>query len=286
MKQRGNILFGDVADEFDLRLMGALVRHLLEVAGRLGVVGSGNDQLGVRNLADDGREAFDEKLQPLVGAPLSEGEDAMLGIAATREIRVLGASRQSSVAAHIHRPAAVLAAQDVAIGGHHHRNRVGEQQHLGAEKAAQPVHPGKLDAGVLEIDRFHQLMEGDVGVVPGQADSRRDADAHKCGQGLAAEAGKAQIEPHQVGLEASNRPQQAPAVVQAVESPAADDVKALALRLARREVVVPQDGEGNSRNIFEFARDVETVFVQSLAAGRKCGHQADLHYCWPEPKIA
>ena len=60
-------------------------------SSRLGmVVGARDDELGIGNCFQDSRKGLHQRLQPFVGAPVSDGENAKLRIAAFRKIRRTG----------------------------------------------------------------------------------------------------------------------------------------------------------------------------------------------------
>src|SRR5215472_6422746 len=94
----GNILLGDVADEIDPRMLSPSFAQRLDISRRVGVVGAGDDQPGGGHAQGDViLESLDQDIATLVGAPLAESQNAVLGIAATRKIGILGPGRKNSM---------------------------------------------------------------------------------------------------------------------------------------------------------------------------------------------
>jgi len=88
------------------------------------MVSAGDDQARIRHLFFEDVESREHQLQPLVGSPFSESENAMLGSAAEAEVGELGTPRQNAMRAQMHIIAAVLLEQDLAVAGHQNRNRI------------------------------------------------------------------------------------------------------------------------------------------------------------------
>lgn len=118
MKQVGEIFLGHIAAEFNLRIVHALLPYVVRVSLRLRMISAGNNQLYVRHSFGKQRKSFNHQLQPLIGSPLAEGENAVGRIPAPREIGKFRPPRQNAVGAQVNIVAAVLVIQDLAIAGH------------------------------------------------------------------------------------------------------------------------------------------------------------------------
>lgn len=69
-------------------------------------------------------EGFNHEFETFISSPLSECQNAMLGIAAARKIRVLGTLSQSAVGAYMYVVTTVFFIEDLAITGHKNRDRI------------------------------------------------------------------------------------------------------------------------------------------------------------------
>lgn len=77
-----------------------------------------NDQPRIRHLFFEYGERRQHQLQPFVGPPLSEREDAMHRIAASAEIGKLGPPGQDAMRTQVHVIAAIFLEKDLAVAGH------------------------------------------------------------------------------------------------------------------------------------------------------------------------
>src|ERR1700677_3477481 len=91
-KQNRDVVFSYVPGKFDTRIVLHTFRDGFHISGSLRVVSSGDDQADIRHLCRETLESFDQQLEAFVGTPLSEGKNAMLGVAALGEFRGLGTS--------------------------------------------------------------------------------------------------------------------------------------------------------------------------------------------------
>jgi len=126
LEQFWNLIFVHVAGEFHV-VAGVLALHRVHVARGLRMIAAADNQLRVGKGLGDDLEGFDHQLQALVRSPLSESEDAVLGIAPLIELGILRAAREHAMGANMHIVAAVLVVQDLAIARHQDGNRVGQQ---------------------------------------------------------------------------------------------------------------------------------------------------------------
>jgi hypothetical protein len=111
---------------------------------------------------------------------------------------------------------------------------------------------------------------------------KRDSQERR--QRFATEAGETQIEPYDIRLNLPDGSQQAHRIAQAVERPASNDGVAWQFFLIRGDVIT-KNSQRQSFGLPELAGNMKAVLVQGVLAGRKCGHQTNLHCC-PGLKIA
>src|SRR5271165_6154452 len=89
----------------------------LPVTGLGMVIGAGDYEPRVRNLLKHLRKCFHERFQALVCSPVSNGEDALIRVAALAEVRRRGRRGEGAVSAEQHVLCAVLAQQGVVVSG-------------------------------------------------------------------------------------------------------------------------------------------------------------------------
>jgi hypothetical protein len=82
------------------------------------MISSGDHQLGLRQAARNLVERLNHEFQTLVGSPLSEGQDPMDRVSASRKIGELRPARKNPVGSQVNIIAAVLVVQDLAIARH------------------------------------------------------------------------------------------------------------------------------------------------------------------------
>lgn len=84
-------------------------------------------------------EGLDHKLEPFVGPPFTERQNAVDRSTTPREVGKLGPAREDAVGPQVDVVPSVLIVQDLAIAGHEHRDRVRKQQHSRRERAREPI---------------------------------------------------------------------------------------------------------------------------------------------------
>lgn len=82
------------------------------------MVAASDDHPSLRKFLFHDRECVKHQFQSLVSSPLSEGQDAMLGISAAGKIRKLGPASQNAVRTDMYIVAAIFLIQDPAVTGH------------------------------------------------------------------------------------------------------------------------------------------------------------------------
>lgn len=136
------------------------------------MISAGNDQPRVGQGARDDLESLEHQFQTFVGSPFTEGENAMLRVAADFELRILGAASENPVRAQMNVVAPVFVMENSAVAGHEHGDRVRHQEYSRGDGTSQAVEAHVADTGVFKVDGIHQVVQGDVGV----------AAAHACEQ--------------------------------------------------------------------------------------------------------
>jgi hypothetical protein len=117
-------VFRHISGEFNVRISSTLVSHGIHVAGSLRMVASSDDEPGIWNSSRNNFERFQHQLQPLVGSPFSESQNAMFRISAAGEIRIFWPRRQDAMRTQMHIVAPIFFVKYFAISRHQHRNRV------------------------------------------------------------------------------------------------------------------------------------------------------------------
>jgi hypothetical protein len=181
------------------------------------MVGARDDQLGIWHSARDDLEGLEHRLQPLVRAPFSESQNPVIGISASRECRIFRPAREDSVIPDVDSPSAIFLPDNAAVGRHKHRNRVGKQKQLRGGITCGGIDVAETNARILEIYRLHELVKRDMGVETRRPNHRWKRHSKECRKRLATEAGETKIEPHDIGVDLPDGPQQAHRIPQAVE---------------------------------------------------------------------
>ena len=127
-------------------------------------------------------------------------------------------------------------------------------------------------------------MQGDVGVRSSQPGETGNCNSRERRQGLSAEAGEPKIEPNYIWPLLRNRPEHFPWIAHAVELPAADYFEAIQFR-PPEGVLIAENRKRDAGYSAQFARNMKSVFVQSVTTRWKRGNQANFHCC-PGPKRA
>ena len=84
------------------------------------MVAACDDELGIRHPVRQQIESLHHQLKPLIGSPLAESENALIGISATGKIGELGTARENSVRPQMHIVAPVFIVQYFSISRHEH----------------------------------------------------------------------------------------------------------------------------------------------------------------------
>jgi hypothetical protein len=90
----------------------------LDIARSLGMVPSADDQPGVWQGGGHNLVGLDHELEPFVGSPFAECQDAVLRVAAPGKIRIFGSARQNAMGSDMNVVATVLFVEDGAIAWH------------------------------------------------------------------------------------------------------------------------------------------------------------------------
>lgn len=237
LKKIGQSIFMKIAGEFNFRVSCVLLLHRFHVAGSVGMVPSANHQPGVRQNFRHVFKRFDHQLQPLVGSPLAEGQNAMFRIAAPVKAGEFGLSREDAVGAKVNVIATVFFAQDLTIAGHKYGNGVGEKKHFCSDGAGQTIGARITDAGVFQINRVHQMMQGHVGVAAAQTCKKRRQESSEGNHRIASEGTEEEIKPNHVGLKFVDCTQNVKSAGKIIERPAALNGIVLQLRFERRDFI-------------------------------------------------
>src|SRR5512140_3026181 len=96
---------------------------------------------------------------------------------------------------------------------------------MSGEPTSGPVESRQANPGVGQVDRLKELMQGDVGIRPGESGQKRRGQAEDRRNRLGSEAGESEIEPDQVGLHSTDSTENGREICRPVESPTAAYMK-------------------------------------------------------------
>src|SRR5581483_8321461 len=91
------------------------------------MITSGDDELGVGHSLRDDFKSIDQLLQPLVGPPFAESENALRRIVAAGKVGILGSARENTVSPNVDVLATIFFTQSAAVSMHEHGNGVRHQ---------------------------------------------------------------------------------------------------------------------------------------------------------------
>jgi hypothetical protein len=209
-----------IPGELNLRVSRALFFHGFHVACSLRMVSSSDYKLCVRKRALYHVERFDHEFQTFIGPPLTKCQDAVLGIATPGKVRILGAAGQNPMRAHMDVVPAIFFVKDFSIARHEYRNRICKQEHPSGKGACQPVGARKTYPRVPQINRVHQMVQGDVRVVTSQTSQQRGHEARECNQRLASKSAEQKIEPNYIRLQLLQGSEKANGIRRVIKFPA------------------------------------------------------------------
>jgi hypothetical protein len=151
----------------------------------------------------------------------------MLRIAAPRKIGELWPSGENAMRPNMYVVSTVFLKQEFAIAGHEHRNRICQQQHSGGDGARHAIRVREAHAGIFQVDRVHQMVEGDVAVAAAEPGEERSHESGESIERIASEGAEQQIKPDHVGLKLVECPEEPHGRRGVVERPATQDGKTI-----------------------------------------------------------
>jgi hypothetical protein len=180
---------------------GVLSFHRFNVSPGLRMITARHHQPRVGHGRRDAFESFDHQLQPLVSSPFAECQNAVLRISPPRKPRILRPAGKNSVGAQVNVLVPVFIQENFAVARHQHGNRMREQQHARGNRTRPTIGALVANAGVIEIDRVHQVVQSHMSVAAVQTRQQRRQKPQKSVQRLAPESAEQQVEPYYVRLE-------------------------------------------------------------------------------------
>jgi len=93
------------------------------------------------------------------------------------------------------------------------------------------------DADILQFDRVHEMVQGDVGIPPAQTNEQRSHETAEGDQRISAKGAEQQIEPDHVGLQTSDCFEQPIRCRRIIEGPAPHHCEAIGFPVVLREFV-------------------------------------------------
>jgi len=91
------------------------------------MVPAGDDQFGIRQGLSHNFERVEQKLEPLVGSPLTKGQNPMFRISPPGKIRVFGFPRQNTVGPQMNIVTAIFVIKNLAVSRHQNGNGIRKQ---------------------------------------------------------------------------------------------------------------------------------------------------------------
>jgi hypothetical protein len=200
----------------------------------------------------------------------------MLGIAATGKLRILRPARQNSVRAEMNVIAAIFFVQNLAVPGHEHRDGVRQQEHFRRQRSGEAVGTGMLHAGIFQIHRIHEVVQGDVGVTTAQTREQGSSQAKKGVQGIAPEGAEEEVKPHNIRFQLIHRCENSSGTAGIVERPATLHGESLQLRLMWG-YLIRKNIQAEKRIAAQFFRNMQAVLAKPSLTGREGAHQTNFH---------
>lgn len=240
------------------------------------MIATGDDQFRFGNFARNHLERLQHELQPLVGSPFSEGENAMDRISPAGEVGKLGPARENAMGAKMNVVAAILIVQDFSISWHQHRDRVRQQKHAGGDRAPEAVERFVPHAHILQLHRVHQVMQGYMGITSTQARKQRGHQSAESHEWILAKSTEQQVEPHHIRSQSPQLAEQTVDAGRVIKRPAPHNREALQFRPRIRQFV-RQDRKAEEWVALELLGNMESIFGETSRAWRKGGDQTDLH---------
>ena len=201
LKQLRNLLLRHVAGELDSGIALVTEGDGSDIARRVGMISPSDHQLGGGKLLPHLAEGVNHRLQALVGSPLAKGQNAAIGIISAGKVGGFRTMGEDSMRPPVHVSGPVFLLQQLAVSGQQDRNRVGQQQHPRCNRAGAPVHAAKMHVRIAQVDRIHQVMEGDMRIVAAQTSEQGRRKTGKSGQGVVAKGAEQQVEPNHIRLQ-------------------------------------------------------------------------------------
>jgi hypothetical protein len=240
------------------------------------MVSSAHHQAGRGQNLRDQLKRIDHQLEPFVGSPLPESQNAMLRVPAPGKIRALGFSRQNAMRAEMHILAAIFFMKNFAITGHEYRHRIRQQKHSSGYRAGGAVGAGVADSRVFQIDGIHQMVQSDMGIAAAEPRQQGGQQPGEGDQRISAKCTEQQIEPHHIRLQLAQGAQNSKRAGGIVEGPAAHDRKPVQFAQVGRNLIA-EDGEVQKRIAVQLRRDMQPILAEPARARRESGHQTDFH---------
>ncbi len=258
LKQFRNLFLRHVAGELDAGITLVMAGDRGDVARGVGMVSPSYHQLGGGKLLPHLAEGGNHRFQALVGPPFAKRQDTAVGIVSAGEVGAFRTMGQDSMRTPVHVASPVLLLQQLAVGRQQDRNRVGQQQHPRGHRAYAAIHGAKTHVRIPQVDRVHQVMKGDVSVVPAQTGEQRGRQTAESGQRVIAKRAEQQVEPDYVRLQLVQQAQQPARAARIVGGPAPANVKLLQFRFAVRQLI-GQHRETEERVAPQLPRKMKSV---------------------------
>src|ERR1700722_6413179 len=164
----------------------------LPIAGLRVMIGAGNYEPGIRHFLENKRKRLHKRFKALVGSPVSDGQNALVRIAAFRKLWRRRNTGKCSVGSREHIPRGVFLSQGAVIPGEQDRDRIRFQQCASRQVRSKTEELFLPDSSGGKIDVFDNVVQSDVRVEAGSArqswrGESRESGKRPCGRCKAGE---------------------------------------------------------------------------------------------------
>src|SRR5882757_3347696 len=121
-KQIRDVSFRNVTAEFDTGIRSVTVTNRLPVSRSGVVIGAGDDEAGVGPTCENRWKCLHQCFQPLISAPVADGQNTLVGIVALREIRWAWTHGKCAMSSQQDIFRGVFFAQDAPVTREQYRN--------------------------------------------------------------------------------------------------------------------------------------------------------------------
>jgi len=116
-----------ISEELNRWIPCAVLPHRFHIACSLRMVPAGDDELGIWKRVRHNFKGIEQKFKPLVGSPLTKGQNPMFRISPPGKIRVFRFPRQNTVGPQMNIVTAIFVIKNLAVSRHQNGNGIRKQ---------------------------------------------------------------------------------------------------------------------------------------------------------------